>query len=226
MKRITTAGPPTSVQTLVIQGASFEDLKQLETFRETLRDEQFGRCAYCERRVVGSGRIEHFHPQSPQTSWSGSCRQRTSASQHAETPTRWRNLLLCCDGNERNQRGRTCDVAKASQHICERFENPKTATREWLAVSGTDGHLVSEVPLDSSQDVVDTVLNLNEPSLVAAREREYAALARQIVQRRNRVAGLTTAERRDIATKLRAETLEPGREFVSVLEALARRFEP
>lgn len=222
MRRIESAPPPASHRTYRALNAAFAELSSDPAIRRALWNEQGGRCAYCERRLRNPGhpdhrtRIEHFHPQSA-PAWSADCAICSGAEDNGDAPTQWRNLLLCCDGNEHSHREFTCDKSKADTDICGRFRNPKTWTRGQVAVVDRGGRARPGAGLPAGAPaVVDHVLNLNAEHLVGARKSLIAAYQRKLGRK-----GLTAAQREQCAARLRREASTA--EYGSTLLMLADR---
>lgn len=225
MRRIAPKTPPASHATYRANGAIFSEMSADPAIRRALWDEQQGRCAYCERvlrdpsRPDHLTRIEHFHPQS-ESSWGSDCGQCTGAEGRADAPTKWTNLLLCCDGSETAGYDFTCDKSKADRHVCTEFRNPKGWYSDLLVCIERSGKAVPAAGLPSGADsVIDTVLNLNANHLVDVRRRIIATRAREIRQLKARSQGLTDSQRTTIATRLRVEA--ETAEYPSVLLMLA-----
>lgn len=153
---------------------AYEDLTAAvkNDIRAQLYVAQNGRCAYCEERISAdsrSSKIEHFHPQNPQGPSTAACTDRTGLARAiiGRADVTWRNLLLCCLGNQGSSyAAQTCDTRKANVDICESSYNPRyiPGTRSSLVSVGNDGVATAVYHPDaqaSAQLVIDNVLNLN-----------------------------------------------------------------
>jgi uncharacterized protein (TIGR02646 family) len=99
------------------------------TVQDKLRIAQDGCCAYCERRLTDSPRVEHIHPRSAKES----CSDRPSPNHHYD----WNNLLVVCTGNG------TCDEAKMDRHLCTEILFPdRLAEEQVFLVDPLNGGLI------------------------------------------------------------------------------------
>lgn len=228
MRRINATPAPRKFTELRAAGAPYEQFSSERTVRQTLWEQQGGRCAYCERTIRRwdhadhRTRIEHFHPQHGLI-WSPSCALRSGAQNHESSATTWSNMLLCCNGQEHlddTDRHR-CDKRKDNKDICEHFRNPRDWSGDRLLNVKRSGRVevVPGLPT-GAQEVVDAVLNLNDPDLVETRKGLWSSLEKKLAPgyRGSR------SERAAIAADLRhqAETAE----FAATYLSLADRFDP
>lgn len=229
MRRIVAETTPPSHRTLRAARAPFAALSSDSAIRRALWKEQGGHCAYCERtlrdpdRPDHRTRIAHFHPQSA-TQWTDTCEACSGANDNQDAPTKWTNLLLCCDGNQQAGKGFTftCDKSKADTRICTDFRNPKTWSQPQLVVISRDGqaHPAPGLP-EGAVAVVDDVLKLNADHLIAARTLAMSAYLRRIQDSRARHHGLSDSRREQFAARLRDDAAAV--EYGSVLLMLAER---
>jgi uncharacterized protein (TIGR02646 family) len=231
MRRIHAATPPPSHSTHRASNAAFDELSSDPAVRRALWNEQGGRCAYCERTLRDPARhdhqtrIEHFHPQSGRV-WTADCSLCSGAVGNHDAPTKWTNLLLCCDGNQVAGSEFTCDKSKAATDICAEFRNPKIWTHEQVVVVDRDGRARPSSGLPAGAEaVVDAVLNLNAKHLVAARRAVIGARLRKLERMRSTHHGLTAQQREKLAAGLRVEasTAEFASALLTVADGLLRR---
>ncbi|MCS5713520.1 hypothetical protein NVV95_03010 [Herbiconiux sp. CPCC 205716] len=228
MQRIKFVSPPQSYVKLRSEGADFSQLSSDTAIRRALWEQQSRRCAYCERRLKDPSkpdhrtRIEHFHPQSSDL-WDGDCEEASGTVKQDKAPTSWKNLLLCCDGNERAGASYCCDKSKAGREICAVFRNPKSWPLPALVNVDRAGYATVALGLPHTADaVIKETLNLNADHLVSARKAVLAARIQQIEQQRRKHRGLTHAMRIEIIGRLRkdAESAEFGAVLLSIADRL------
>lgn len=220
MIRIIAATPPPGFAFHRANRSTYDDLSGDPAIRQALFEEQHGLCAYCEQRLVYTSggehrtRIEHFHPQHPKDGTAISaqdCRTRSGASQLDDSDTTWKNLVLCCHGEEgRAEHYRHCDVTKSATDICSTFRNPKTyAGPRLLRVEG-GGNVVPLPGLPvGAADVVDDILMLNGPSLLKVRQRLFSAQMKLIArEKRQPLYGLTPARRKALRAHLETQAID------------------
>lgn len=229
MRRIVPARPPVYAR-LRSARATFPEYSSNSEIRRALWEEQRGRCAYCERRLRDPARpdhntrIEHFHPQSL-SQWERDCTLCTRAASGDDAPTVWTNLLLCCDGAEQAGSDFTCDKAKADQHICTRFRNPKTWTAERLVEVDRSGRVSAAAGMPAgAAAVIDATLNLNADHLVEVRKHIAAELYKRFLAEKVNRHGLTPGHRAKIAAawRKRAETAEYSTVYLSLADRVER----
>lgn len=134
--------------------------------RDALWAEQHGLCAYCTGPLrASSTRIEHWAPQS-----AAPARQLD-----------YRNLLLCCDGNEAcRQAAQThCDVRKGSAPIAL---NPTQPEVERQVTFGRKGVRAIGLTPEIQQEI-DAVLGLNVDALTVRRRALVHGLNQRISRR-------------------------------------------
>ncbi|GAB2558817.1 HNH endonuclease family protein [Nocardia heshunensis] len=231
MRRIAAATTPSNHRALRAARAPFAELSSDPTIRRALWEEQGGHCAYCERtlrdpdRPDHQTRIEHFHPQSASL-WTETCATCSGAGDNRDAPTRWTNLLLCCDGNQQAGKDFTCDKSKANSHICADFRNPKTWSQPQVVVIDRDGRARPAPGLPhGAVAVIDNVLRLNTNHLIAARKRAMSAYLREIHASKTKHHGLSDARREQFAARFRdvAATVEYGSVLLMLADHLARK---
>jgi uncharacterized protein (TIGR02646 family) len=203
------------------------------SLRRALWDQQGGRCAYCERRLRDPSRddhrtkIEHSHPQSS-SKWDSDCKSCSGASNHASTATTWRNLLLCCDGNELAGENFTCDTSKAGTDICSDFRNPKHWTQgDRLVEIDRSGFAKPRPGLpNAAATVIGSVLYLNAKALVEARMLVLSPRRKAINHQRRLHHGRRASLDSQIAAILRldATTSEYGSTLLSLADELTQDF--
>lgn len=231
MQGIENATEPQALQALRATGATYDELKSHASVRRQLWAQQAGRCAYCERSIRNPDddgehrtKIEHFHPQKGNR-WGGACQAGSGAKQHTESPTKWSNMLLCCDGNEGAGYDRRCDTSKGNTDICEEFRNPKNWAHGAMLDVQKSGRVTPATGLpEGAERVVESILNLNSRELVDARRRLFAALKKAVVTKSRKHRGLNQAQRIEIIETLRrsATTQEYGVVYLSVAKTLTR----
>lgn len=231
MRKLPQVAPPASLTTLRAQGATYDMVRSDSSLRRALWEQQGGRCAYCERGLRDPSRddhhtkIEHFHPQSS-SKWDSDCRSCSGAANHAKTTTTWRNLLLCCDGNESAGQDFTCDTSKADIDICSDFRNPKHWTQgDRLVDIDRSGFAKPRPGLpNAATTVIDDVLNLNAKALVEARMRVLSARRKAINQQRRLNHGRVANLDAQMAARLRrdAANSEYGSTLLSLADELAQ----
>ncbi|MQY31731.1 hypothetical protein NRB56_73410 [Nocardia sp. RB56] len=231
MRRIHAAPPPSSHSAGRSAHATFAELSSDPAIRRALWTEQAGRCAHCERILRDPAhpdhrtRIEHFHPQSA-SAWTSDCSRCSGATGNQDAPTRWTNLLLCCDGNEGAGSDFTCDKSKSDKDICGDFRNPKTWSHDRLLVVDRDGRIRpgSGLPPRAGK-VADEVLKLNAKRLVIIRRKIIGARTREINKIRAKNHGLTDNMRDKRISRLHTEasTAEYASALLTVADHLLRK---
>lgn len=233
MRAIVKAPMPTVLSADVAKAQTYPELAAVTGLRTHLAQEQGYVCAYCETKLKLDTqystskhltKIEHFHPQAEGVPWDAECPSRSGASSAAASLTATTNVVLCCHGNATKtpkglklNRKMTCDSAKGSKHLCALFQNPKTTALPWLAKVLPNGKLEAHPSLPpGAQGVIDSVLNLNDPPLVVAREEAWRETHRRVLQWKAKHQGLSQARRANLRQKLISEAEESGMAFRSV----------
>jgi len=171
MKAITKGNEPASLtEHRANQPAYYSNLPKDET-RNSLLTEQGYICCYCMRRIPESGKIvgskiEHFLCQ----------------DEHSQEQLNYGNMLLACLGNEGSAKHlQTCDTKKGNQTLSY---NPSNQARniETLVKYKSNGEIYSSD--DTLNTELETILNLNIPSLKANRQVIFVEVQNRI---RNKV---------------------------------------
>lgn len=176
-----------------------------KVIREELVREQRGLCAYCMRRIhenptpADATKIEHIIPQS-----------------HRATVFDWNNLVACCNGNQgRPVSEQTCDTRKGGRHL----QRLNVLSPQDVQFGRTSGLISSEIP-DVDSDLA-TILNLNEPALVAERKLTIDGL-NEALKRRLKKEGSWEREplQRFLHTKQAQAVAEP---YLGLIEQIIGR---
>lgn len=135
---------------------------------EDLTEKQHGLCVYCERRIhakeSGSGskaHIEHWHPRHSERGK----HDPQAANEDDRLSIDYRNMFACCDGATGDGE-QCCDKKRKNIELhvdpAEEGCRRRISYRPSGYMRGADG--------DDDAEVDITVLNLNEPLLVANRK--------------------------------------------------------
>ncbi|MEG8036451.1 hypothetical protein QP157_14390 [Sphingomonas sp. LR61] len=228
MLRIDAQPAPRKFTELRAARAPYSKFSSEPSIRRRLWEQQGGRCAYCERKlrrwdhVNHRTRIEHFHPQHGLV-WTATCKGQSGASDHESAPTTWKNMLLCCNGQEHLAETdlHRCDKKKDNTDVCEDFRNP----RDWHGYRLVDvkrsgkAFAVSGLP-HGAQNVIDSVININDPDLVKTRRNLWASLEKKVAH----LYQASVADRAAVAAYLREQAKTAA--FATTYLSLADRFDP
>jgi uncharacterized protein (TIGR02646 family) len=152
MRNINKAHEPASLTAFrALNPTDYNGYPDKDELRESLVAEQRGICCYCESRIkpeIGSIRIEHW----------------ASQSAHRDLRLVYGNLLGACMGLEGDpEEDKHCDVYKADKNLCRNPADPGHDVEVVL-------RFLSDGTITSSNDLLNTVLNLNHPFLVSSRK--------------------------------------------------------
>lgn len=233
MFRITRKGPPpVAFVEAVAAGATYKALPSnaKDALRDRLKEDQGGRCAYCERHLREDHKtvLEHFHPQNMTGKGGSDCQLRVGSTDLSRSDVELGNLLLSCDGHKNDGGDLTCDASKSGSHICSDSFNPLNQTTPTLISVGRNGKAsVMHYPGDqtAAQHVIDTVLNLNQRHLVGNRKEYYVSWLRRFQEIKAQDKGKTPARelRARFASKVRDTACTEV--YPSTLESVAREIE-
>lgn len=205
-------------------------IRSMPEVRQALLEEQKYRCAYCERPLTDefdATKIEHFHPQSLKKFESLSCKTQSGADNGVKAVVTWTNLLIVCPGHSDGGKAATCDSRKGDTDVCDRIRNPKLMPplTSQVRVDFKDGTVHAVNGDQGSNNVINTVLGLNDGFLCRGRLNTYRAATRRLNDlnkaARNR-SSLKQAKARphDIKTMLeKAASEQPyGSVYITLLE--------
>lgn len=139
---------------ILLKSETFDQLdgQTKQELRDDLVAEQFHLCCYCMGRIEPTHlktKIEHNKPQSI----------------YPDLVLNYSNLLAACNGNDGNPLPQQhCDTAKGDREISK---NPATDNVEALIEYKLDGTICSNN--QEFQRDINSVLNLNHPTLIAQR---------------------------------------------------------
>lgn len=237
VRSITPSSPPSEYVQLRQTSVPIGGRQEFSTFvkdadlRSHLWNEQNGRCAYCECHIRHvehpkghNTKIEHFHPFET-SSWESDCAGCSGATSTVEGRIEIRNLLLVCEGNEKNTMPTTCDTLKDNTDICTRFRNPKGRRGEMLVWVDKRGRAVAVPSLpDGAQEVVDSVLNLNADHLIEARMTILTKFKENYIALNRMRRGISNAEKERIKDQYRK--LADEQEYSATYLSIANRLRP
>ena len=170
MIRISKSAPPTKLVTYKNQvGASYKDRdkKVDDQLRDQLVLDQYNICAYCERILPKDFFIEHHCEQTICNGDNGT----------SDLSLVYGNMFAVCKGNSNNSDELTCDKHKAKHSVRKLLPmkfNPTNQAHCNSIKYKRNG--VIESSLADINTELNTILNLNQKTLVKDRKRKYMSI--------------------------------------------------